>query len=107
MEKKMSFDYYMIKNYDELTDYEQREVFGEINTFMKFYHKYNHLDFCTDPDLIVEEAKKHLYLFNFDDELVGRCANYSDSTWNNYDRTKCLGFVPFEELNLSVAKGKK
>lgn len=105
MEKYMSFDYYMIKNYDELNSFEQRQVIAEINSLVSFYNKYNELEPCDDPDFILEEARKHLYVINMSDEVVGKCANFSDTTWTNYDRNNCLGFVPFEQLGSNFGKG--
>lgn len=98
--EKRNYGYLMIKNYDELNELERNEAMASIFNLITHYNIANDLPENDNPDVIIEEAKKHVYVVNWRNEVLGFCQPYSTNTFINNDETKCLGFIPFKELGL-------
>lgn len=96
MEK--NFNYMMIKNYDELNENERNEAHDVIGELIGKYYVKNNLPPLNSPDEIVNEAKKHLFVIDWRQSVIGFCQPYSETSLQNNNSMNCLGFVPFKEL---------
>lgn len=100
IERKYPLNYCILKNYNELTEEEKLQAYDEINVLYGNYTLMNELPEMDDPDVIIEEAKKHLFIIDGMDVLLGNVAVYSDTTLDGYDNTVLLGYE--QKINKKV-----